>query len=346
MVKVFLSAGHGGSDPGATAFGLREKDINLQTLLACKETLEAHGVTVVASRTTDENDPVAQEVREANASGAVVAVSFHANAGGGDGFEGLCYPNDQNGARLAALGEKYVMQLGQNTRGIKTRKDLMFLNSTKMTAVLFESFFVDNDKDNDIGDTVEKQRAFGVAYAKAILEYLEIVYKGSGAAPVVPHVPASPSAPAPSKKDLGHVDCVYQVFTDRWWPPVWNKNDWAGQGDKKAIRYLAIRVSKGSVRARVFTEKSGWLPYLTFGNSYNLNDLENGVLGDGSPIRAVELYYYTPGGYFYKKIAYRVSDQNHTTFYPVQKDNEKGNGMDGYAGTFNTWIDKFQAWIE
>ena len=27
MAKVFLSAGHGGSDPGATANGLKEKDI-------------------------------------------------------------------------------------------------------------------------------------------------------------------------------------------------------------------------------------------------------------------------------------------------------------------------------
>lgn len=54
----------------------------------------------------------------------------------------------------------------------------MFVNSTNMTAVLFESFFVDNDTDNDIGDTVTEQRDFGVAYAKAILEYLGIAYKG------------------------------------------------------------------------------------------------------------------------------------------------------------------------
>ena len=27
MAKVFLSAGHGGSDPGAVAYGLKEKDI-------------------------------------------------------------------------------------------------------------------------------------------------------------------------------------------------------------------------------------------------------------------------------------------------------------------------------
>lgn len=174
MPKVFLSAGHGGSDPGAVALGLKEKDINLQTLLACKEVLEAHGVEVITSRTTDENDPVGQEVKEANASGASIAVSFHANAGGGDGFEAFCWSSDANGKKLAQLGEKYVKQLGQNSRGVKSGNHLYFIKNTKVTSVLFESFFLDNDKDNDIGDTIAEQKEFGIAYAKAILEYLNI----------------------------------------------------------------------------------------------------------------------------------------------------------------------------
>lgn len=177
--KVFLSAGHGGSDPGATKYGLKEKDINLQTLLACKAELERHGVTVVASRLKDEYDPVSQEVKEANASGADIAVSFHVNASGsgaGDGFEAFYWKVSSRGKKLAELGEKYVKALGQNSRGVKTGNHLYFIKNTNMTAVLFESFFVDNDKDNDIGDTVAEQKKFGVAYAKAILEYLDIPY--------------------------------------------------------------------------------------------------------------------------------------------------------------------------
>ena len=175
--KVFLSAGHGGTDPGATANGLKEKDINLQTLLACKDELERHGVKVVCSRTKDENDPVSQEVKEANASGADLAVSFHANAGGGDGFEAFYWANDEKGKKLASLGEKYVKALGQNSRGLKSGNQLSFVKETKMTAVLFESFFLDNAKDKTIGDTTAEQKRFGVAYAKAILEYLGIEYK-------------------------------------------------------------------------------------------------------------------------------------------------------------------------
>lgn len=177
MSKVFLSAGHGGTDPGAVGYGLTEKIINLNSLLACKETLERYGVKVVASRVKDENDTVVEEVKEANASGADIAISFHANAGGGDGFEAYYWSSDTDGKKLASLGEKYIKALGQNSRGIKSGNHLYFIKNTKMTAVLFESFFLDNDTDNNIGDSVEKQKALGVAYAKAILEYLGIKYE-------------------------------------------------------------------------------------------------------------------------------------------------------------------------
>lgn len=174
MSKVFLSAGHGGSDPGAVANGLKEKDINLQTLLACKEVLEQYGVEVICSRTTDVNDPVGQEVKEANASKADIAVSFHANAGGGDGFEAFYYTKSPKGKKLAQLGEKYIKELGQNSRGIKSGNHLAFVKNTTMTAVLFESFFIDNIKDKTIGDTIGEQKKLGTTYAKAILEYLGV----------------------------------------------------------------------------------------------------------------------------------------------------------------------------
>lgn len=177
MAKVFLSAGHGGSDPGAVANGLQEKTVNLHTLLACKSELERHGVTVVCSRTKDENDPVSQEVKEANASGADIALSFHINAGGGDGFEAYYYNSSNKGKKLASLCEKHVKNLGQNSRGLKSGDKLYFIKNTSMPAVLVESFFVDNVKDMTIGDAVSEENAFGEAYAKAILEYLGITYK-------------------------------------------------------------------------------------------------------------------------------------------------------------------------
>lgn len=197
MAKVFLSAGHGGSDPGASAYGLVEKTINLNIMLACRNVLMAHNITVVCSRTTDENDPVQQEVKEANASGADLAVSFHTNAGGGDGSESFYHKSSEKGKRLAELCEKYTQTLGQNSRGVKTN-NLAFTRDTRMTAVLCECAFVDNDKDNDIIDTLEEQQAFGIAYAEAILEYLNIQYTGTNN-PVAP--PQKPTQ-APQKPKL------------------------------------------------------------------------------------------------------------------------------------------------
>lgn len=187
MAKVFLSAGHGGSDPGAVGNGMSEKDINLVTMLACRDELIRHKVEVVCSRTKDENDPVGQEVKEANASGAKIAVSFHVNAGGGDGFEAYYFSKSSEGKKLAKLCEKQIVKLGQNSRGIKTGDKLYFVKNTTMTAVLCESFFIDNSKDKTIGDTIDEQKTLGVAYAKAILEYLGITYKA-------PAKPASSSA--------------------------------------------------------------------------------------------------------------------------------------------------------
>lgn len=172
--KVFLSAGHGGTDAGAVNKELKEKDINLSTMLKCKSELERHGIKVVCSRTKDENDPVTEEVKEANSSGADIAFSIHANAGGGDGFEAFYYSTSAKGKGLATICEKYVKALGQNSRGVKVGDKLYFIKHTKMTAVLVESAFIDNAKDRTAVDTKTECEQFGVAYAKAILEYLGI----------------------------------------------------------------------------------------------------------------------------------------------------------------------------
>ena len=207
MKTVFLSAGHGGSDPGAVAFGMQEKNINLQIMLACKEILEDHGLNVVCSRLKDENDPVTEEVKEANASGADLAASFHINAGGGDGFEVFYHTTNADGKRLCDLAIKYVQELGQNSRGAKSGNHLHFIKNTNMTAVLFESFFLDNDLDNNIGDTVAEQNAFGAAYAKAILEYFGIQYKEStGSAPELSTESTTPET-TPEESKLYRVQC-------------------------------------------------------------------------------------------------------------------------------------------
>ena len=182
MARVFIGVGHGGADPGAVSGGFREADINLVVALACKRELERHGVEVAVSRERDENDKLAEEIAECKAFAPDVAVEIHNNAGGGDGFEVYVQSNShgEKSRKLAAEIEKKVVELGQNSRGIKTRLNgngedyFGWLRQLDCPAVLTEGFFVDHPKDRADFDSEGKQQALGVAYAQAVLEYLGI----------------------------------------------------------------------------------------------------------------------------------------------------------------------------
>ena len=182
MPKVFLGVGHGGLDCGAVANGLREADINLNIALACKDVLKEHGVEVLLSRYTDENDPAEEEVKECNNYNPDIAIDIHTNAGGGDGFEVYHHSGGHNSKRLAELLEVEARTLN-NSRGLKTKlnntgKDYYaFIRDTNPPAIIVECAFIDNKQDVKVIDTVEEQKAFGVAYAKGILKYFGIEYK-------------------------------------------------------------------------------------------------------------------------------------------------------------------------
>lgn len=177
---IFINAGHGGKDPGAVGFGMKEKDIVLVIAEECERVLKQHGQKVVMSRADDETEELYEIVNEANASNADVFLSFHANAdekAAGDGSETYYWSTSANGKKLAQLCEKHTQAIGQNSRGVKSGNHLYVIKYTNMTAVLCECAFLTTDKDNDIIDTVAEQKAFGVAYAKAVLEYFGIAYK-------------------------------------------------------------------------------------------------------------------------------------------------------------------------
>lgn len=120
--RVFLGVGHGGSDPGAVKY-LREADVNLVMALAARAYLEERGVIVGISRISNEDDPLTEEIEEANAFGPDLAVEIHNNAGGGDGWEALIQTNGYAEiSKAAALAiEKEVKAIGQQSRGLKTR---------------------------------------------------------------------------------------------------------------------------------------------------------------------------------------------------------------------------------
>ena len=179
MKKVFLGVGHGGSDPGAVGYVV-EKDVNLTMALACRDYLVANGVEVKMSRIKDENDSLTEEINECNAYNPDLAIDIHNNAGKGDGFE-VYYGIAGVGKPLAENIEAEVKAIGQNSRGLKTKLNSQgnadyygFIRQIKCPSIIVEGFFVDNAIDVQIADTIEEQKAFGVAYAKGILKTLGI----------------------------------------------------------------------------------------------------------------------------------------------------------------------------
>lgn len=182
MIKrVFIGVGHGGKDPGAVKY-VKESEANLQMALGMKEELEKYGITVGISRTREENDPLSEEIREANAFKPDIAVEVHNNAGGGDGFEVYRQTGTHaaQSLKLAQCIEAKVKASGQKSRGIKTKLNASgtdyfgWCRQVQCPAVLCEGFFVDNAADSADYNTTAEQKAYGKVYALGVLDYLGI----------------------------------------------------------------------------------------------------------------------------------------------------------------------------
>lgn len=182
--KVAVDPGHGGTDAGAVKY-LREEDVNLTMGLACRDFLELHDVAIWMSRTKDVDTDLNKMCRDINAWGADLAISCHNNAGGGDGFEVYHSLVGGKSRTLAKNIEAEVKEIGQNSRGLKTRRSTKFpgqdyygfIRMTKCPAVICEGVFVDNKTDVKIADTLAEQRLLGYAYAKGALKTLGIKEK-------------------------------------------------------------------------------------------------------------------------------------------------------------------------
>ena len=128
---VALDPGHGGSEPGASANGLVERELTWKIALYCKEALESYAnVEVVLTRGSDEKVSLVERVNRAVDAGANVFISLHFNSGpaSGNGAE-VWYPNDssyrhelhEEGAQLSSKILEKLTALGLTDRGIKVR---------------------------------------------------------------------------------------------------------------------------------------------------------------------------------------------------------------------------------
>lgn len=151
MKKVWIDAGHGGKDPGASGNGVVEKNIALRVVTEAARRLERDygSVQCLLSRSTDVYLPLKERTDKANAAGADVLISVHCNAGGGaGGFESYTYSGTRDAATAAlqdVLHTEIMQRLrpfGVNDRG-QRKKDLHMCRESRMPAVLTENLFVD-----------------------------------------------------------------------------------------------------------------------------------------------------------------------------------------------------------
>ncbi len=182
MKKVFLGAGHGGTDSGAVANGLREKDVNLEIALFLGEELSRHGVEVKYSRTGDEDEKLNDKINECNAFAPDLALDIHNNAGGGDGAEVYHHFGGGLGKTLAQNILNELVKAGQNSRGAKIKKNsagrdyFAFIRETVSPAVILECAFLDNEKDVALIKTSSGRKNIATAVCKGILTTLGMQY--------------------------------------------------------------------------------------------------------------------------------------------------------------------------
>lgn len=148
MRKIMINAGHGGSDPGATANGLKEKDYTLQLSNALSTLAKANGYEVYNNRTTDTARSINADANTANNKGVDLVVEFHLNSNAGTpgaGAEVYYYSTSSKGLSLAtAVSNSVAKAQGIKNRGAKTGDSLGIIRLTKAVAILIEVCFINN----------------------------------------------------------------------------------------------------------------------------------------------------------------------------------------------------------
>ena len=148
--RVFIDAGHGGTDPGAVANGLQEKNLTLAIALKVQRLLVAQGIEVVMSRTTDKFLQLKEISSLANSSGADVFTSIHINSATPTayGIETFYYPNRTISKPVADSIQKEVIKTtGAYDRKVKT-EDFHVVRETKMPSALVECGFITNKQES------------------------------------------------------------------------------------------------------------------------------------------------------------------------------------------------------
>lgn len=198
-IVVCLDPGHGGTDPGAVANGLQEKDLNLAIARACRDELSTYaGVKVVMTRDSDVKIELETRAEIAKNAGASVFVSIHNNWASNAAASGamVFYPNGSyrpdignNGKILAEHILNQLVALGLKNNGVQIRNSengstyadgsladyyavIKHAKKRGIPGIIVEHAFISNGSDiaNHLSNE-EQLRQLGMADARGIAEY-------------------------------------------------------------------------------------------------------------------------------------------------------------------------------
>jgi len=209
---IALSDGHGMSTSGKrtpilpngekseTGNFMHENEFNRAVVKYLKEELKRNGFDTIEVAPTDADTPLGTRTSLANAKGADLYVSVHANANTGKwgnwgGIETFVYPNGES-KRIGQIIHKHLMRGSKLTdRGVKDGSHLWEIRKTAMPSVLVEAGFMDSHNDYKFLLSDAYRRECAKEIAMAICEAFGVKYKeATESKPVANPTPAKPSA--------------------------------------------------------------------------------------------------------------------------------------------------------
>jgi len=170
-MKIFINAGHGGTDSGAISpTGIKEADITTIVGLMLYNRLILNGYPVEFYQQKESHFEIAPLE---NKSGATCFISIHCNSFSSkeaNGVEVFYCKGSQKGKKLAEITQnELVKATGLRDRKIKEREDLTVLNRTKAPAILVELGFISNK--DDLYSLVLQPEIFANAIWEAIKRF-------------------------------------------------------------------------------------------------------------------------------------------------------------------------------
>jgi len=176
--RVVIDPGHGGPDPGAVGIGgLRETDVVLDVSLQVARLLQARGVQVTLTRTSEIDLDLPPRVAIANRAGADAFVSVHANAlsmarPDVNGVETFFFSGGPSQSLASALQRRMLaVSPGSPNRGVKQGR-FFVIRRTVMPAALVEMGFVTGAIDAPRLANADFRRRMALALAAGILDFL------------------------------------------------------------------------------------------------------------------------------------------------------------------------------